>query len=296
MTAAAPDPSPKSWSLAHLAALIGANLAMGIGPVFVRMAETGPAATGFWRQLLAIPLLAALLAWREPMSQWALHGRARWIVPLAGVLFGLNLIFAYTGFGLTRLGNVVLLGNSGGVLLLTWGLIAAARLPRPLELGAVAAALSGGALLIGGSLQLSVDSFRGDMMGIMSGVCYAAYLLILRNARASIGQFTLLFWATLASAPVMLAIAWGLDERIQPDAWWPIIALMLTGHLLGQGMLVYALPHFSALFIGLALLTQPAISSLVGWLVYDEVLGPVDVLGMVLLAAALVIARANERG
>jgi len=290
-------PAPvRSWNAAHLAALIGSNLSMGLGPLFVRMAETGPAATGFWRHAFAIPLLAALLLWREPASQWFLRGRSLWIVLAGGVLFGLNLVFAYIGFGMTRLGNVVLLGNSGGVLLMIWGLIAAARVPRPFELAAVLSALVGGALLIGGSLHVSAESFRGDLMGVLSGVCYAGYLLILRNARAHIGQFTLLFWATLASMPMLLMVSLALGERIVPDVWWPLVALTVSGHVIGQGLLVYSLRHFSALVIGLALLTQPAISSVIGWLAYGEALGPLDVLGMVLLAAALVIVRASDRG
>ncbi|MCB2047619.1 MAG: DMT family transporter [Novosphingobium sp.] len=290
----APAPT-RNWNIGHLAALLGANLSMGVGPLFVRMAETGPAATGFWRHIMALPFLALLLIWREPTSQWVLRGRTLWIVMGGGVLFGLNLVFAYTGFTMTRLGNVVLLGNSGGVLLMIWGLIAAARVPRPLEMVAVLSALVGGGLLIGGSLHLSFESFRGDLMGVMSGICYAGYLLILRSERARIGQFTLLFWATLASMPILLVLALALGETIWPDVWWPIVALTVSGHLIGQGLLVYALRHFSALVIGLALLTQPAISSVIGWLVYGEALGPLDVLGMVLLAAALVIVRASDR-
>lgn len=288
-------PPSRNWKLSHLAALLGANLSMGVGPVFVRMAETGPAATAFWRHILALPLLAALLFLREPRGQRVLQGRTMWIVLAGGVLFGSNLVFAYIGFGMTRLANVVLLGNSGGVLLMIWGLVAAARLPRPLELGAVFAALAGGALLIGGSLHVSVESFRGDIMGLMSGLCYAGYLLILRHARAAIGQFTLLFWATLASTPILLAVSLALGERFLPGNWWPIVALTVSGHMIGQGLLVYALRHFSSLVIGLALLTQPAISSLVGLVVYGEVIGPLDAIGMVLLAAALVIARTSDR-
>ena len=293
--ATAPSPATRAWSVRHLLALLGANLSMGIGPVFVRMAETGPAATGFWRHIFAIPLLIALVLWREPASQWVLRGRTLWIVAAGGVLFGLNLVFAYIGFGLTRMGNIALLGNSGGLLLMMWGLAVAARLPRPLELAAVVCALGGGALLLSGSLELSVDSFHGDIMGVLSGICYAGYLLILRNARKEIGQFSLLLWATLASTPVMFTLALALNERILVDTWWPIAALTISGHLVGQGLLIYSLRHFSALVIGLALLTQPAISSVVGWAWYGEALGPLDFLGMALLAAALVIVRATEQ-
>ena len=47
--------------------------------------------------------------------------------------------------------------------------------------------------------------------------------------------------------------------------------------------------------IGLALLTQPAIAATIGWLAFGEVLTPGDIVGMVLLAGALAIAKAGDR-
>jgi hypothetical protein len=38
-------------------ALVGAAVAMGISPVFVRFAEIGPFASAFWRVALALPFL-----------------------------------------------------------------------------------------------------------------------------------------------------------------------------------------------------------------------------------------------
>ena len=71
--------------------------------------------------------------------------------------------------------------------------------------------------------------------------------------------------------------------------------LALTSQVIGQGLLVYALKHFSPLIVGLALLTQPAVAVVVGWGVFGEVLSPLDGLGMVLVCAGLVIARGSER-
>ena len=69
---------------------------------------------------------------------------------------------------------------------------------------------------------------------------------------------------------------------------------MLTSQLIGQGLLVYALKHFSPLVIGIALLTQPAVAALVGWLAFDEVLTLVDLLGVALVGSALVLAKVGE--
>jgi drug/metabolite transporter (DMT)-like permease len=86
-----------------------------------------------------------------------------------------------------------------------------------------------------------------------------------------------------------------LGEKIVPHNWTPLIALAISSQLIGQGLLIYSLRHFPPLVIGLALLTQPAISATIGWLAFSEALTAPDVIGMVLLAAALVMARAGDR-
>jgi drug/metabolite transporter (DMT)-like permease len=53
--------------------------------------------------------------------------------------------------------------------------------------------------------------------------------------------------------------------------------------------------HFSPLAIGLALLTQPAVAVLAGWFAFGEQLALQDAIGMLLIAVALVLARAGER-
>jgi len=65
--------------------------------------------------------------------------------------------------------------------------------------------------------------------------------------------------------------------------------------VIGQGLLVYAIGSLSPLVVGLTLLTQPAISALVGWLAYGEALSPMDWVGAGAIAAALVLVRLPEK-
>ena len=46
--------------LPALLALLAGALAIGSSGIFVRLSETGPTATAFWRGALALPLLAAV--------------------------------------------------------------------------------------------------------------------------------------------------------------------------------------------------------------------------------------------
>jgi drug/metabolite transporter (DMT)-like permease len=50
------------------------------------------------------------------------------------------------------------------------------------------------------------------------------------------------------------------------------------------------------LVVGLALLTQPAISAFIGWVAYRETLSPLDWLGAAAIALALVLVRLPEKG
>jgi len=277
-----------------LLALLLANLALALGPWFVRLADTGPVSAGFWRLTIALPVILAL-SLREPAARRRLSGATLAIVAGAGVFFALDLASWHVGIAATKLGNASLFGNAGSVILMAWGLIAARRAPRVLELAAILAALAGAALLMGGSLEISHASFVGDLFCLLAGLFYAVYILLLRPARARLGQFSLLFWSTLTGAPILLAVAALLGERIVPHDWTPLLILAMSSQVIGQGLLIYSLKNFTPLVIGLALLTQPAVSALTGWLAFGETLGAGDVLGMVLLAGALAMAKAGDR-
>jgi drug/metabolite transporter (DMT)-like permease len=277
----------------HFAALFGGNIALALGPWSVRLADSGPISAGFWRLTLAIPLLA-LLARRNGQALGK-FGKATFLaIAAAGVLFALDLASWHVGIGQTRLGNATLFGNSGSVILMGWAIVMTRRLPRRFEALGILSALTGAAILMGRSLEIDARSLTGDLLCILAGFFYAFYILLLQGARARLGSWSLLTWSSLAGAPVLLALALWQGEPVWPSSWWPLIALALLSQVIGQGLLVFSLKHFTPLVVGLTLLTQPAVSVTVGWFVFGEALVPLDFLGMALVGAALVLARLGE--
>ena len=290
MNATAPSAPSR---LLPLAALLVGNVALAMGPWFVRLADSGPVSAGFWRVALALPFLALLArANRQPLT-----GVSRGLVLavlLGGVLFGLDIASWHVGIGMTRLANAALFGNAGSLILMVWGFIAWRRLPRGREWPAMAAALGGAAILMGRSFEISPRTLYGDLFCLLAGILYAGYLLILQDARQKLGSWALLTWSSLGSVPVLLAIALALGEPVVPTDWTPILGLFVSSQLIGQGCLVYALKHFSPLVIGIALLTQPAVAALAGWLSFGELLTPLDLVGIALVGSALVLAKVGE--
>ncbi|MFN4239815.1 MAG: DMT family transporter [Erythrobacter cryptus] len=281
---------PPGWLL--LAALIGGNVALALGPWFVRAADTGPVAAGFWRLALALPFMV-LLARTNRQPLLGMPARTLALVALGAVTFALDLASWHIGIGMTRLGNATLFGNSGSLVLLFWGFIVHRVLPGRLEWLAITFALAGAAILMGRSLEISQATLVGDLFSVAAGLLYAVYLLTLQNARGAFGAWSLLAWVSLFGAPVLLGIALALGEPVWPQDWGPVIGLVVMSQLVGQGLMVFALRYFPPLVVGLALLTQPVVASAYGWLAFGEVLSGLDIIGMVLVGAALAVSRAR---
>ena len=278
---------PTGW---QWAALIVGNVALALGPWSVRVADSGPVSAGFWRLLLALPFLY-LLARMNGEQVFAIPRKAAILVTIAGVAFALDLTSWHIGIAQTRLGNATLFGNSGSLVLLVWGFVIGQMWPGRRETLAIMAALGGVAILMGRSLEISQATLIGDLFSLLAGLFYAVYLLVLHDARKSLGSFALLAWVCAAGAPIMLAFALVLGEPVWPQDWTPIIALFIGSQLIGQGLVVYALRHFTPLVIGLALLMQPVVAAMYGWIRFSEVLSVLDMVGMALLGIALVIAK-----
>ena len=279
------------WLL--LLALLAGNVALATGPWLVRLADTGPVSAAFWRLFLALPFLAVFAR----MTGQALTGiprRTLVLVALGAVAFGLDLSSWHIGIEKTRLGNATLFGNAGSIVLLFWTFIITRTLPRGMEWLAILFALGGASILMGRSLEISTATLVGDIFCLAAGLFYAVYLLTLQDARKGIGGWSLLVWVSIFACPVILAIALALGEPVWPTNWTPVVTLFITSQLIGQGLLVFSLRHFPPLVIGLALLTQPAIAALIGYGVFDEVLTGIDILGMVLLGGALLVAKIRQ--
>lgn len=285
--------APRGWKPVHLAALLGGNVALAVGPWFVRLADTGAVSSAFWRLALALPLLAVLArANRQPLTGIPLRQLA--VIAGGGLFFAADLASWHIGIELTKLGNATLFGNAGSIILMGVGLFALHRAPRLGELAAIAAALAGAAILLGRSLEIGTATLAGDLFCVLAGVLYTFYILALQRARQTLGSWALLAWSSLAGLPLLLGIAYFRHEPFWPHNWWMVLGLALSSQVIGQGLLVYALKHFAPLIVGLTLLTQPVVSIVVGWLAFGEALTGLDALGMVLVAMALVIARSSD--
>ena len=285
---------PAPHPLAFPALLLG-NVALSFGPWMVRLADVGPVAAGFWRVAIALPFLWVVARAAGQRAHWPSRPLVIAIL-IAAIFYVLDLAAWNAGIRMTKLGNATLFGNTGSFVFAIYGLWLAHRLPSAKQAGALILAVCGAALLMSSSYELSPTYFTGDLLTLLGGLLYGGYLVFVERARTELQPLPLLFLATLFGVPMLLAISAGLGERIWPHDWTPLVIFALSSQVIGQGLLVYSIGTLPPLVVGLALLTQPAISAAIGWLAYGERLSAMDALGALAIGAALVLVRLPERG
>ncbi|MCG2841435.1 DMT family transporter [Sandaracinobacter sp. RS1-74] len=169
-----------------------------------------------------------------------------------------------------------------------------ARSPWPfvaLILGS--ACLAFGPLLVRLSDTSAISSkhLAGDLLCLLGAGFYAGYLIVVMRLRGRLSTATLLAMSTAFSALILLPVAILAPGSFWPGDWRPLMALAVSSQLVGQGLLVFASGSLPAAVIGLGLLVQPILSATLGWLMFDETMGPVELLGAGIICAALVLVR-----
>ncbi|WP_394663430.1 DMT family transporter [uncultured Sphingomonas sp.] len=284
---------PDSTPPMAFAAVILANVALAFGPLLVRMADTGPVAAAFWRITLAAPVLAlvALISPARPRRPGKGHAGLWALLLIGGIAFAGDLGSWHIGIRQTTMANATLFGNSATFIFPLYGFLIARTWPSRSQGIALILAAVGAGLLMGRSYQVDPRHLIGDLMCVLAGILYALYFILMARVRTTMPPIPALAWSTIASIVPLFVFAVALGERVWPGHWSALILLALGSQIIGQGLMIYALGLLSPLVVGLALLVQPIVATAIGWIVYDERLALPDLVGVAMVAVALVLVR-----
>jgi drug/metabolite transporter (DMT)-like permease len=277
-----------------LGALLAGATCIAASPIFVRLSESGPTATAFWRVALAIPVLW-LLYFLKPRARVARYG-AQWpLLIAAGLAFSGDLGFWHASIQHTSVANSTLLANLASIFVTLAAWIFLRERPSGLFLAGLGAALAGVAMLVHTSLEFSRTGLLGDALGVVTAIFYAGYILAVKGLRDR-GETTLHLMAVTSTitAIFLFPAALASGDRMLPASaygWWVLLGLALVSHAAGQGLIAYALAHLPAAFSSVSLLLQPVMAALFAYLILSESVVPLQILGGLVVLAGIYLAR-----
>ncbi|WP_269716600.1 DMT family transporter [Caulobacter sp. NIBR2454] len=283
-------PAPR-WT-AYAALLFGA-CAISLTPIFVRLSDAGPAAIGFWRLGLSVPVLAIIaIANRDAASLTR--------PTLPGVLGGLflcgDLALWHYSLGFTSVTNATVLGNLAPIYVTIIGWMLFRERPQALFLVGLAGAITGAVVMAMGGGMVSTpgpNPLLGDVLATLGAAWYAGYLLATRAGRARSTASAIMFWSSLSGAAALLVVAMALRESLLPattNGGWALVGLAAT-HVIGQGAIAWSLGRLPTAVAAVTVLIQPAFSGAIAWGLFGERLTAQQILGGTVVLASVVLAQ-----
>ena len=272
----------KSTYIAFLSLFIGAAL-LGTSAIFVRLSETSPSVTAFYRALFALPFLYFwLLTTNKNKGSVMIERKHFLILILAGVFFGIDMAIWNWSIKFTSVAHATLMANTAPIFVT---LISYFYLRNKIESSffrALFLAFSGVCIVILAGSGADSSRLLGDSLGLIAALFYASYILCIKRLTANIPPAYTLFYATLFTAIFLLPVAYLESKNLAPrtnEGWVILITYALVSQALAQGLITFGISKLSAHFSSLVLLIQPVAAAIYGWLIISESINIVQIIG-----------------
>lgn len=277
---------PRRRRLLGVGLALGSAASFGVMPVLAKVVyddgadPIGVLAVRFALAAVVLLVIARLRGERLP------RGRTLAVLlALGGIGYvGMSLFYFFAleriSAGLTSL----LLYFYPALVVVIGGLVLRDR-PRPLELGCVAVATAGTVLTIG---PVQGGQTLGVLLGLGSALVYATYILVSSRVHG-VRPFAMSATVLLAGAVVMGALAAATRPQLPTaaGAWAALAGVALVGGVLAVTAFFAALALLGPADTAVVSTVEPVVSITVAAVVLGERLGPVQVLGGVIVLLAV---------
>ena len=280
-----------------VAALLVGAAAIASSALFVKVSETGPIATAFWRVALALPVLWTWSVIGSRGGHVASFMAERRLIIAAGLFFAGDLAVWHWSIVLTSVANATLLANLAPIFVTLAVWLLYGRRPTVMFLAGLAAALAGVTVLLGGDFRAGGGAVLGDVRGVVTAMFYGAYQLTVTRARSRAATSVIMAWSGLITAVALLPVALASGEQILPHTsvgWVKLAGLALISQVAGQSLIAYAMAHLPATFSSVGLLAQPVIAAALAWGLLSETLGWVEIAGAIVVLVGIRIVHQAE--
>lgn len=289
--------------------------AISAGSILIRLAqnENVPSLViALWRMLLsALILLPFAVAGRR--SELGQMGRLKWaLAALSGLLLGIHFATWTSSLAYTSI-------TSSTVLVATaplWvGVASPFLLHEPLSRGlkiGIGLALVGTLIVsLGGTLSLQEGHFvfdfhgsgvgsqplLGDVLALIGGITAAGYLIIGRRLRPHLSLISYTFVVYGLAAVTLLIFNLAGQQDLLGYSWTAFLLFLLMAlipQLTGHSSFNWALSFLPAAFVSLAAISEPVGATILAMLIFQEIPGPVVILGSVLILVGVYLGSRSQ--
>jgi drug/metabolite transporter (DMT)-like permease len=280
------------------AVLIIGIIGVSTGSIFARLADAPALVTAAYRMGLAALILIPLAAWKAGDELRNLSVRDIKLAILSGFFLALHFAAWISSLDYTAIANSVVLVNTIPLWVgLFTPLISKDRVSGSTIISIIVSII--GAAIIGfGDFATAGKALWGDLLAVCGAVCAAIYLLFGRNLRRKLSLLTYVAICYGSAAIILWLVVLFLNLPITGystqtvAAFW---AMALISQLIGHSSYNWSLKWFSTSLVAVSLLGEPIGSTLLAYMIFDEGLTWMKLIGGLFILSAIYIAASGEK-
>jgi drug/metabolite transporter (DMT)-like permease len=247
-------------------------------------AELSPARVAQSRALLATAVLVPY-AWLR--GQLDPQGRRGLLVILGLNLAAVNVTF-YWALERLGVGPGATIQFLGPILVLAWMALVQRRPVNPAAWGAAVLAVVGVAFVTE-AWNLEGGDWVGVVAGLASAALFASYLLLGEHLGRTLPAATVMAWGFIFASLLWLIVQplWTFPTDLSSTVWLELIWVGIAGTAIPFIAEVGALQRVAAGIVGVIATTEPVIGAAAAWVLLEQHLSPIQILGAVMVVAAV---------
>lgn len=260
-------------------------LVLSQSAVFVRMAAAPAVAIGFWRMVIALPVLMTILWWQKRGKELTVLDRRQWIsLALCGFFLFAHFYTWFLSIQKTSLAHSMILfcANPLFTAIGAWMFFGERVTLR--HGVALLFCFAGVYCLL--SEKAAIHSLEGDLLGLLCSFLFSAYVLMGKGLRRRLANvpFALVTYGFTTLCFAFMMVALGLPFfAYGAQSWVAFSALAFGSTLLGHSLFTHCLQFFSVNFLSLSTMIEPVFTAISGAVFFGEPITRATVLGFFLV-------------
>lgn len=275
-------------------ALVVAVIAISWSGPLVRFTDAPALAVAAWRLCISVLILMLFLAVPSNREHTRLNGKQILLAVCAGIFLAGHFATWITSLRYTSVANAVTLVSMQPLFAAFMSTVFLRERPSRRQWMGIAVAAAGAVVIGATGGGGGSDHLKGDLLAVSGAAFGAAYFLIGRVLRRSIGlwQYTSTVYGVSAVVLVLAAVGSGVPlTGYNGNDWLVFVALAAVPMMLGHTGVNYALRYVPAYIANIVVLGEPIGATLIAWLLpaIAEVPTPRFMAGAVLVLAGIVL-------
>lgn len=273
----------------HVIAAVVAVSAWGVGPIFNKLISVSTPSIVFYRVLLGVPLMVGAAYLNGGRIDAVLLRKAT----LPGVLFAVSMITGFASVKMTSIANATLVTTLQPVLVLfvapkLFGERITAR-----KLFFSSTSMVGVLVVVLAAASTSGAHLSGDLLAVLNVVLWTGYFVMAKTQRMD-GVHSWSFIAAIFVCAAVVVVPFGLIasndlSNTTVEDWWYLVAMSLVPGLIGHGLMTWSQSHVDVSLASLLGLLSPVISAVLAWIILDQSLTLLQLVGGVIVLVSLAL-------